>query len=84
MRRILVDYGRVRQSLKRGAGPRRVSVDQVPAVPPSDLPDLIALADALEVLSAIDARKSRVVELRFFGGSALMKPPRLFRCHQTR
>ena len=35
---------------------------------PSDLPDLIALADALEALSAVDARKSRIVELRFFGG----------------
>ena len=68
MRRILVDYGRARRSLKRGAAPRRVSLDRAPAMTPSDLPDLIALADALEALSAVDARKSRIVELRFFGG----------------
>jgi len=68
MRRILVEYGRARQDLKRGAGARKVSLDQLPAMPPPNLSDLIAIADAWEALAALDARKSRVVELRFFGG----------------
>lgn len=67
MRRILVDHAR-RHNLKRGAGFQHVSIDAAAVVGNHSSPDLVALNDALESLAQVDARKSRVVELRFFGG----------------
>lgn len=68
MRRILVDFARSRGYLKRGAGVRPLSLQKSPDIfQPTD-PDVVALDDALNALAAIDPRKSRVVELRFFGG----------------
>lgn len=69
MRRILVDWTRSRQALKRGGEARPVDLDSE-ALAAVNQPgtDLVALDDALNALSAIDARKGRVVELRFFGG----------------
>jgi len=67
MRRILVDFARSYQSQKRGAGVRPVSLDEELDVSEERL-DLAALDDALQTLAAFDRRKSRVVELRFFGG----------------
>ncbi len=68
MRRILVNHARDRSAEKRGGRREQVSLSLVDA--PSRGPDveLIALEDALERLAALDARKARVVELRFFGG----------------
>jgi RNA polymerase sigma-70 factor, ECF subfamily len=68
MRRILVNHARDRRARKRGGGAERVSLSLIEA--PSGRPDveLIALEDALERLAALDQRKSRVVELKFFGG----------------
>jgi RNA polymerase sigma-70 factor (ECF subfamily) len=68
MRRILVDHARSRNYQKRGGGLERISLDlnQIPAIRHD--PDLVALDDALKVLATEDDRKSRVVELRFFGG----------------
>jgi RNA polymerase sigma-70 factor (ECF subfamily) len=68
MRRILVDHARSRNYQKRGGGLERISLDlnQIPAIRHD--PDLVALDDALKVLANEDDRKSRVVELRFFGG----------------
>jgi len=69
MRRVLIDYGRARRTLKRGgARTSKVSLEQLPVMAPPELTDLIALARALDALSAFDGRKARVVELRFFGG----------------
>jgi RNA polymerase sigma factor (TIGR02999 family) len=68
MRRILVDHARARRSLKRGGEGRPVSLDEELLVSASPARDLVTLDDALEALSALDARKGRVVELRFFGG----------------
>jgi RNA polymerase sigma-70 factor (ECF subfamily) len=68
MRRILVDHARRRKYAKRGGGAHKVSLDEVMAVSPERGADLIALDDALEKLAAIDLRKSKVVEMRFFGG----------------
>ena len=68
MRHILVDHARSRQSLKRGGGARRVSLDEAMILCQERTEDLLALNDALERLAAIDPRKSKVVELRFFGG----------------
>lgn len=68
MRRILVNHARDRAARKRGGNPDRVSLSLVES--PSGRPDveLIALEDALQRLAALDQRKSRVVELKFFGG----------------
>jgi len=68
MRRVLVDFARAQKNQKRGGALRRVTLDpQLPV--PSDTPeDLIAIDDALGALAAEHARKSQVVELRFFGG----------------
>jgi len=68
MRRILVDHARARRSLKRGGDVRRVPLETGIEVAGERPTDLVALDDALEALGALDARKARVVELRFFGG----------------
>jgi RNA polymerase sigma factor (TIGR02999 family) len=68
MRRVLVDAARARQSAKRGAGAEAVSIDSVQVAAPDADVDVVALAEALDELAAIDRRPSQVVELRFFGG----------------
>ena len=68
MRRILVDYARSRGYRKRGGGLEIIALDQNQISPIGRDPDLVALDDALDTLAAKDERKSRVVELRFFGG----------------
>lgn len=68
MRRILVDYARARRSQKRGGEMTRVSLTGAPPIAYQREPDLVALDDALSTLAAIDPRKGRVIELRFFGG----------------
>jgi RNA polymerase sigma factor (TIGR02999 family) len=68
MRRILVDYARQQKYAKRGAGAQKISLDSVPEVSAEKTTDLTALDDALNELASFDARKARVVELRFFGG----------------
>jgi RNA polymerase sigma factor (TIGR02999 family) len=68
MRRILVDYARSRGYQKRGGRAQRITLEEgVPEAPQPRI-ELMALDEALEALSQLDARKSRVVELRFFGG----------------
>lgn len=67
MRRILVDHAR-RQNLKRGGGIEHVSIEESAIVGGDQAPDLVALDDALQALTRVDARKAQVVELRFFGG----------------
>jgi len=68
MRRILVDAARARQSLKRGGEHTRVPLEPELTIVGAPNVDLIALDDALSALAAADQRRSRVVELRFFGG----------------
>jgi RNA polymerase sigma-70 factor, ECF subfamily len=68
MRRILVDHARSRGYLKRGGGARKVLLEDLEGPAAQRPVDVIALDDALEALSAIEPRKSQVVELRFFGG----------------
>jgi RNA polymerase sigma factor (TIGR02999 family) len=68
MRRILVDAARSRQSLKRGGEQTRVALDAELTIAGAPKVDVVALDDALESLSRTDQRRSRVVELRFFGG----------------
>ena len=68
MRRILVDYARRRNYLKRGGNAPHVSLDEAATYSQERGAELVALDDALTALTAIDQRKSQVVELRFFGG----------------
>ncbi len=68
MRRILVDFARSRDNQKRGGGMIQVSLAEAVAVSPDQDCDLVALDEALETLATVDERKSKVVELRFFGG----------------
>jgi RNA polymerase sigma-70 factor (ECF subfamily) len=68
MRRILVDFARCRGSQKRGANGIHLPLDETLIVSREPHADVIALDDALRALAAFDERKSRVIELRFFGG----------------
>jgi RNA polymerase sigma factor (TIGR02999 family) len=68
MRRILVDYARSRRYTKRGGEWRHVALNEAVAVFRDRRTDIVALDDALCALAGIDARKARVVEMRFFGG----------------
>src|SRR2546423_13644879 len=68
MRRILLNYARDQNRLKRGGKAIHVSLSEALPMPAEKDRELIALNDALNRLEAIDERKSKVVELRFFGG----------------
>ena len=68
MRRILVDFARHRRYLKRGGGAVAVTLHDELAITQAQTDNLVAIDDALKALEAFDARKARVVELRFFGG----------------
>ena len=67
MRRILVNHARGRAAAKRGGDAERVSLSlaHLGEAPPVDL---IALHEALDALEPVDARRGRIVELKFFGG----------------
>jgi len=73
MRRALVDYSRSRAYLKRGGGVTIVSLEQAPEIGCDGRVDLFAIDEALTSLAAFDARKSQVVELRFFGGLTMQE-----------
>jgi RNA polymerase sigma factor (TIGR02999 family) len=68
IRRILVDHARSRQSAKRGGDAIRVPLDNALVAARARGVELLALDEALTSLSRTDARKGRVVELRYFGG----------------
>jgi RNA polymerase sigma factor (TIGR02999 family) len=71
MRRILIDHARRRGGLKRGGDLQRVTLGDTllrPPEPDVDLPELLAINDALDRLARLDRRQAQVVELRFFGG----------------
>jgi RNA polymerase sigma factor (TIGR02999 family) len=68
MRRVLVDAARSRRANKRGGQAVRVTFVEALPVAADDQPELIALDDALQALARVDARKTKVIELRFFGG----------------
>jgi RNA polymerase sigma-70 factor (ECF subfamily) len=71
MRRVLVDTARAKRAEKRGGDMARVTFDEALLEGPDPAADLVKLDDALDALAALDDRKSRVVELRFFGGLSL-------------
>jgi RNA polymerase sigma-70 factor (ECF subfamily) len=68
MRHIMVDHARKHQSLKRGGGAVKVRLDESALVTEARSQELLDLDEALERLAVQDARKSQIVELRYFGG----------------
>ena len=68
MRRILVDFARSRGYQKRDGGAQEITLNEGLMGAQERGRNLLALDDAMETLSKVDARKSKVVELRFFGG----------------
>jgi RNA polymerase sigma factor (TIGR02999 family) len=68
MRRILVDHARRRLKQKRGGGALQVSLAETLVIAQKPSADILALDDALSSLSEFDPRKSKIVELKFFGG----------------
>ena len=71
MRRILVDHARARRYQKRGGGARQVSLDEALEVSAERAAEVVALDEALTSLARFDERKSKLVELRFFGGLSI-------------
>jgi RNA polymerase sigma factor (TIGR02999 family) len=68
MRRVLVDYARRHQALKRGSSLPKISLDEAIAISNEDMHHVLLLDELLTRLSTIDPAESRIVELRFFGG----------------
>jgi len=68
MRNILVDHARAQQAEKRGQGFTIVGLDEAFVATPGKAPQILALDEALDRLAGLDARQSRIVELRFFSG----------------
>ena len=71
MRQILVDQARRRNFAKRGGGAIRVSLNDATAIAQEQSASVVALDEALKTLEETDPRKSRIVELRFFGGMSI-------------
>jgi RNA polymerase sigma factor (TIGR02999 family) len=68
MRMILVDHARAHHAAKRGGAGAAVTLDDCMAVSPSRAPDILEIDEALDRLAAVDERKAKVIELRYFGG----------------
>jgi RNA polymerase sigma-70 factor (ECF subfamily) len=68
MRQILVNYAKASQSQKRGGGAIKVELDEAAIVSPEQSKAIVDLHEAIERLGALDSRKARVVELKYFGG----------------
>lgn len=68
MRRILVDHARRRTRLKRGGDLTKLSLEEEAILSSERAAELVSLDDALKTLAGIDRQKSRIVEMKFFGG----------------
>ena len=77
MRRILVGHARARKAIKRGGDRRKTALDDAVSALEERVVDLVSLDEALVRLAGIDERKSRVVELRFFGGLTVEETSRI-------
>jgi RNA polymerase sigma factor (TIGR02999 family) len=71
MRQILVNHALKRNAAKRGGFAHKLSLDEAVSFADQREVDLIALDDALKQLETIDPQKSRIIELRFFGGLSI-------------
>src|ERR671925_501466 len=81
MRRIMIDHARQRHALKRGGGAIKVTLDECAAVTQTRAAELLALDEALEKLAAFDPRKSKVVEMRYFGGLTMEEIADVLKIH---
>ncbi len=77
MRRVLVDHARNRRRAKRGGTAKKLSLEDSLVIPVDRDTNLVELDDALSSLAAIDARKAKMVELRFFGGFSVEETARM-------
>jgi RNA polymerase sigma-70 factor, ECF subfamily len=68
MRQILVDYSRAHKAAKRGGEAAALTLDEMAAFSPCRVPDILEIDEALTQLAQVDARKAKVIELRYFGG----------------
>lgn len=68
MRQILVEHARAQMTQKRGGGAEQIELDEALSYVPEKAAELVALDDALKSLAEFDERKSRLIELRYFGG----------------
>jgi RNA polymerase sigma-70 factor, ECF subfamily len=71
MRHVLVDHARESRRMKRGSAAVHVPVDAAVVLSPDQVDEIVAVDLALQRLSVVDARKSRVFEMRFFGGMSV-------------
>ena len=71
MRQILVDHARKHTAAKRGGGEQPLSIEEAAVFSPQRAANLIALDEALQALAQFDPRKSRIIELRYFGGLSI-------------
>jgi RNA polymerase sigma factor (TIGR02999 family) len=69
MRRILIDHAKSRSRTKRGSSPTKISLDEALFIPEQQAEELILIDKALTRLAEFDPLKSRIVEMKFFGGS---------------
>lgn len=83
VRHILVDAARARHSDKRGGHVVKITLDEALMAADQRRMDLVALDDALTALAAVDPRKARMVELRFFGGLSVKETARFSMCRRT-
>ena len=68
MRHVLVDHARKRRRVKRGKAPVHIPIDEVVVLSPDEVEEVVAIDLALQRLAVFDERKSKVLEMRLFGG----------------
>ena len=83
MRRILVEHARSRNFAKRGGGVQKVELDETAFVSAGRSAEVIAVDEALSELESWDARKGRIVELRFFGGLSIEETAEVLKVSPT-
>jgi RNA polymerase sigma factor (TIGR02999 family) len=71
MRHLLVDHARTRRAAKRGLGVAPLELDEATWIPDDAVEPVIELDQALQRLAAVDERRSRILEQRYFGGLSL-------------
>lgn len=83
MRRVLIDHARRVGARKRGGGRRRVTLSEATPLLDQEEVDVLALDEALTELAALDERKARVVEFRFFSGMSMREVAEALGVSQT-
>jgi RNA polymerase sigma factor (TIGR02999 family) len=81
MRRILLNHARDRAAGKRGSGAKKLDLDDVAVISDERAAELLALGEALDSLEKLDPRKSRIVELRYFGGLTVNEIAEVLKLH---